>query len=489
MNESTASIARNTKAMMVSQVITWSSSFVLMSFLPRHLGAEEYGRLYFAISVNAIAGMLSDLGFTMLLVKEVARDKSKVSSLFVNAMSMRIIAWSVSLVCVMTFVVLWGYPSDTVRMVLILGVANLFMGAYDLIHRIFVGFERIQFRSIALVVEKVFLALIAVVLLILGYGALTIAVVMLVSMALNLFVSIYFLRGMASIDLSDIAPRTWGPLFREGMPFMISFVFGFIYYRIDVMMLSSMTNDTVVGWYGAPYKLFDTLMFFPVILNTAVYPVLSRLFQTSNEGITQTSRKIFDLTIIVAVPTAVGMIALAEPIVLLLFTAKFTNSIILLQILSVSLLLVYLDFVLNTVLVSYDKQRTLPWVALVATVINVTLNYFAIIYFHKHYGNGAIGAAITTAITEICVMAMYVYLLPKGCFGVENLVLAMKTLASGVAMWFTIWLSISYMHNWILAAIVGSVVYFALLFSLKVVSRRDIRFLIGMLPFRKQAVA
>ena len=66
------SIARNTGVMMFSQVITWMSSFVLMLFLPRYLGSEEYGRLYLAISIALIAQMVIEYGGPYFLAKEVS---------------------------------------------------------------------------------------------------------------------------------------------------------------------------------------------------------------------------------------------------------------------------------------------------------------------------------------------------------------------------------------------------------------------------------
>lgn len=488
MDETTASIARNTKAMMFSQIVTWVSSFVLMLFLPRYLGAEDYGRLYFAITINALGALAMDLGFTALIVKEIARDRAKANTLAINAGVLRGLLWVVSLVCTMAFVKLSGYSMEATYVVFVLGIANLFFGLYDLLHRVFVGLERMEFRSYALIVEKVFLAVVGVGLLLMGANSLVIASAMLVSMALNFGASVYFLRKIVPVKF-NIDPSSWGPLVRAGLPFMVSTVLSFIYYRIDVMMLSAMTNEKVVGWYGAPYKLFDTLMFFPTILNTAVYPVLARLYHTSKENMVQTSRKILDLTMIIGVPIAVGMVALARPIISLLFGLKeFGQSVILLQVLSASLLLIYVDFVLNTVLISNDRQKKIVIVSIVATVINVTVNYYAIAYFQQNFGNGAIGAAITTAITELCVMSMSIAILPKGCFGAQNLLLAGKTLLAGAIMWGVIWGLEQHIVIWAIAGAAGVLVYTGVLFMLKVVTKRELRFFSSLLPFRKLAV-
>lgn len=485
MNESTASIARNTRAMMVSQVITWASSFLLMSFMPRYLGDEEYGRLFFAISANAIAALLMDLGFTMLLVKEVARDRGRANSLLLNGGILRIIAWSISMALVMGYVLITGKPAETVTLVFVLALSNLFLGLYELIHRIFVGIERLEYRSISLIVEKVFLAVVAVGMLLLGYGTLEIACVMLAGTMLNFTVSVMFLRRAVKVDFRDVNTSTWPRLLADGTPFMVAFIFAFIYYRIDVMMLESMTGNAVVGWYGAPFRLFDTLMFFPVILNTAVYPVLARQFRQSDNSMRDTSRKILDLTFIVAMPVAVGMAALAEPIIHLLFGSQFSQSVIILQLFAFTLVLVYVDFVLNTVLIAADRQKMISWIAVAATVINVTINYGAITYFQDNFGNGAIGAALTKALTEVFVMAMYVALLPKRCFTAGNLWLGVKTFIGGGIMWGAIWLVELSSPGWFVSGAVGCVVYAAALFALKVLSKREVRFLLSLIPLRK----
>ncbi len=485
MNEQTASIARNTKIMMTAQLITWASSFVLMSYLPRYLGAEEYGKLYFGMSISALAALLMDLGLTMLIVREVARDHGKISSFFFNGGALRIFAWAVSLVITLGFVVLSGYPTTTIEIVLILGIGNLFLGGYEIIHRIFVGLERLEFRSIGMVSEKVFLAIVGVTMLKMGHGPIAIAFVILLSLLLNFLVSYYFLRRITPLNPQEFRPSTWPSLLREGFPFMISMVFGFIFYRVDVMMLSRMTNDAVVGWYGAPYRLFDTLMFFPVILNTAVYPVLSRLFQTSKENVNATARRLLHLTLVAAVPVAVGMLVLAEPIISLLFgLPEYANSIVLLQLLSVSLILVYADFVFSTVLLSYNKQKEVSWIAVIATFVSITLNYFAITYFQEHYGNGAIGSAIATAITEAFVLVSNLYFIPRGCFRLQDITVGFKTLAVGALMAVCIYGMEMLSLPWPVAGIAGLAAYGVLLYALRIVSSDDLDLLAGMVPFR-----
>lgn len=485
MKESTASIAQNTKVLLISQVITWASSFALMLYLPRYLGPQDYGMLYYAISVSGLAVLLMDLGFTTMFVKEIARDRTSLNSLLTNGAILRLFTWPITLILSVVYVVIEGSSTHAVYLVLALGIANLFFGLYDLIHRAFVGIEQMHYRSIALIVEKAFLAIAGVSVLLLGYKSLAIAIVMLLSMAFNLLVSYFFLRRAVNLEFI-VEPAKWNPMVRRGLPFMFSMMISFIYFRIDVLMLKSMTNEAVVGWYGAPYRLFDTLMFFPNILNTAVLPVFSRFVQSSREQVDHTARWILNLTLIVAVAVAALLVTFAEPIISILFGLdQYGNSVILLQILSVSLLLVYTDFVLGAVLIAHDMQKSIVKVSIVATVINVGFNFYLIPYYQHHFGNGAIGAAITTAITEAGVMLMFIRLLPKGCFGSENILVLGKILACGAAMWAIMSLAQPSV-GWIPAALIGVATYAGLLLILRAISKHELQFLTSLLSFRKQ---
>ena len=69
------SVSRNFSVMFGAQIITWLSGFVLLYFLPRYLGAQDFGRLYLALSIQMILGLLIDFGGNYLIPKEVARVK------------------------------------------------------------------------------------------------------------------------------------------------------------------------------------------------------------------------------------------------------------------------------------------------------------------------------------------------------------------------------------------------------------------------------
>ncbi|MFI5236309.1 MAG: flippase [Ignavibacteriales bacterium] len=484
MRETTASIINNTKAMFAAQAVTWISSFFLMMFLPRYLGAESYGKLYFAMSLTIFGGLIIDLGISSLFVKEVARDRSKVNSFFMNGVSLRLIMWVIAMLGMLLYLFITGYSSELFTLIVILGFGKLLETISDLAHRIFQSFEQLRYRSIAVIIERVSLSVVGIVMLLAGYGIIVIAIVMTLSVLLNLLVCFLLLPKLVTLKI-EITPSSWKGLLASSLPFLISTFFSFIYFRIDVIMLSAMTNDTVVGWYGAPYKLFDTMMFFPSILHIVVFPVFSRLWKQSHTEFFQTARQTLDATVIVAVAITFCLITLASPVVNLLFgLEEYSNSVILLQGLALIIPLIYINFIISTVDISADKQRALSIVSIIATFINIGLNFWLIPFFQNDYGNGAIGAMISTLITETCVMVMFIHLLPQGCFNKENLWVILKSLIAGIFSGVLVWYVESHLNIWYLSGLIGIIIYTAFLIAANVLTKKEFGLVLTIIPKR-----
>ena len=72
-------IAKNTGALALAQIITMVLGLVLVIFIARFLGDVEFGKLAFAQSFTGILVIFADVGLSVLTVREVARNKSQAS--------------------------------------------------------------------------------------------------------------------------------------------------------------------------------------------------------------------------------------------------------------------------------------------------------------------------------------------------------------------------------------------------------------------------
>ncbi|TLY29686.1 MAG: hypothetical protein E6K56_07980 [Ignavibacteria bacterium] len=188
------SVTKNDAVMMGSQVVTWLYTFILMLFLPRYLGSEDYGRLYLAISVGMIIQIVIEFGGSYYIPKEVSRDQASAPSLVMNFILIRIFLWVVSILLLAGFANLASYPGEVKGLLFIIGTAKLWEGIAGVVRNCLQGFEKMEYTSAAAIVERTFLTAVGVVALFLGAGAAVIAAIMAVSTLLNFLTVAKFFR-------------------------------------------------------------------------------------------------------------------------------------------------------------------------------------------------------------------------------------------------------------------------------------------------------
>src|SRR5690625_2019105 len=148
------SIMRNLSVMFGAQGLTWISGFVLLFFLPRYLGSEDFGRLYLAMSVVAIMGLLVDFGGNYLIPKEVARSRKKGVRILGSYIILRIFLWILFIGVILLISHLLGYSGHVNMLILILAVGKLWESGVTAFNAYFQGIERMEFPSMATIAER-----------------------------------------------------------------------------------------------------------------------------------------------------------------------------------------------------------------------------------------------------------------------------------------------------------------------------------------------
>jgi O-antigen/teichoic acid export membrane protein len=334
-----------------------------------------------------------------------------------------------------------------------------------------------QYPTLGAITERVAVAVCGVIALLLGANSIVIAIIWVVSSLLNFAVVVKFAPRIVSC-LPKIQWDEVKTLMNASLPYFLWSVFAVIYYRVDAVMLSLMTPEVVVGWYGAAYRFFDILMFLPSIFSTAMFPVLSKLWGRDPNSLSSTTHKSLEFILLAGIPISVLVFAGAEQIIALFFGLKeYGPSVLLLRIFSVGLLLVYIDFILISTLVASDKHRQWTFAALVAMLVNPMLNYFMIPFTQLQLGNGGIGAAIATLITELLVMCMALYLMPPKIFERAPLDISLKGILAGLLMIISMYVMSRYNVAFVPQAVIGLGIYGCALLSVKAVHQSELVFI------------
>jgi len=477
-------IAKNTSIMLVQQAITWASSLLLVLFLPRYLGPIEYGKLFLALSIYEIFRVLVNYGGNYLVAKHVSRDRSATPQILVDAAVLRFLIALVSVVGLVGFVLVADYSHDTQLTVYAVGVMLLWNGGITALYAAYQGHELLKYTSLGAIVERVVVSIVGVASLLMGAGKIIIALVITFGNFLNFLCLIFFIKRITP-SLSHV---NWQNVFRQlrsGLPYFLFAVFSTIYYRIDSLMLSKMSPEEVVGWYGGAFRPFDMLNFLPFILTVALYPVLSRLWSESGDAHKRTTQKGLEIVILAAIPLSIGVSLFTEDLIGVLYGLEgYANSVTILQVLTCGLIFLYVDMVLVTTLLACDKQKQFSFVSLGAIPFKIILNYFLIDYYQAAATNGGIGAAIATVLTEGCIMVMAITLMPKGILSGFRFRVLAKGIAAGASMFGVLLLMSHFGTFWVLQIPIGAAVYIASVFTLRTFEPAEIAFLKQVVSIR-----
>ena len=158
-----------------SQAVTWVFAWVLLIYLPRFLGDDGFGRLFFAISFAMIASIFLNLGINTYLMKEVAKDPERGPKLLANAMSLKAALALVVYAAMMVTVRWMGVARESVVATDVIGLSFL-VGSFGQTFSAYLQAEQHgKGPALALVIEKFVVTAGSVGLLFAGYGLVAVA--------------------------------------------------------------------------------------------------------------------------------------------------------------------------------------------------------------------------------------------------------------------------------------------------------------------------
>jgi len=470
-----ADVIRGMLTLGVGQLLTWVGAVVILVVMPRYLGDVNLGKLSFAFALTALFGLVADLGGATLLAKEVARDTSRTAALTRAVLLTRLPLGVVAALMAIGFVWFTGYDEITKQIVYVLCVGTILTAIGNTIGGALQGLQRMRALTASMVSGKLLQAGIVAALLLNGAGPLQVAYVSVFATVVGAAVgAIALRRDLFRHALVDRALLL--QVLAAGLPFFVWQASLVVYGSVDIVLLSIMTGDAVVGWYAAAYRIIMLPSFVPTIVATAAFPALSAAsHDPARFG--DIARRCVQLVCLVTVPIALGVLVLPDKLIDALgYPAAFAHSIVPIMLLSLHVPFAGIDMIVGTMLATTDRQRSWAMTGVAAAFLNPAANLIAIPATQHQYGNGAIGASIVTVLTELFMLTVGLRLMPAGLLPRSTVAYVGKCLLAGLLMAATV-LSL---HDLPLPLIVplGGIVYAVSSLALRTISTRELRIIV-----------
>jgi len=331
------------------------------------------------------------------------------------------------------------------------------------------GFHNLKYESISSIIFQL-------IVLTVGYGALLLGGGLKPAMGALALASVFnFLYSGAIVryKLKIVLKVFYDlPLIKEilmiSWPFAAYAILQRLYMYLDTVLLSILGNDFQVGLYQVAFKIIFALQFLPMAFTASLYPALSSYWLTNRDQLAVSFERAMNYLIIISLPIIVGAFILADRIVLL-FTDDYSAAVWPLRISIVSLLFIFINFPIGSLLNACDAQRKNTLNMAIVTVSSVALNLLFIPVWQ------AVGASLTVLVTNIVMFILGIRVV-RGIIkyqAAKNIKIFFKAALASSLMGLTVYYGGAYL-NVFLVAFLGALAYFFFLLLIGGFSREDV---------------
>ncbi len=375
----------------------------------RYLGSGRYGVFATGQALQAFAATFAGFGLMYAVLQIGARREEALRSLLGHSLVGAVISAAVAFAGLAAWVYLFGYSGQTRAVVLIMGTAlfpmacgQQLMAALQVEGR----YTTMAIGGVVAAVANVVCALI-VVLGNLGLTALALSPVI-GSVAMAAFMA-YALREQLAFRIRVAQLRN---MFRVGFLFGLGEFLYFIYFSIDLVLLSLLVGERAVGLYNIPVRVLVVAYLLPVVVfNRVLYPRYFEWGHLDRDRLHETYVLTTKGMLLIGLIIATGLILVAHPFVPFIFGSPFRESAFLLQILALAVPFRYVSSSAAAVLTTTNRIGTRVRIQAATAVFNVALCLIMIPFFEAR------GAAVATVLTEALLAALQVFAVSRAAIG------------------------------------------------------------------------
>jgi O-antigen/teichoic acid export membrane protein len=369
--------------------------FLLTLVVSRQLGPAIFGVFSFLTTVVVSANCFSSLGLDIWMVREITKAPEKAKQYLSSILGLKTGTSLITIALVALIFRATDLPENTLHLLWILSISLIFNTVSQTLWHYGDCFKEFVYHSFLWATSNIIKSLtgIALVLLYRDMELLIIGIVF--AEALALILSLYTIRQKFGRFAPQFQFSVWWDFLSRSAPIGMGVVFSVLYFRLDIVMLQLMTDEKVVGFYSAAYRLFEVVVVIPHSLMIVLFPSLVEEFHADQRKFKISFKKAFTAYLVVGSSIALVFFSFSNEIIGLIYGNDFLFSVKILEILAIAIALSFLIFLLSNILIVSGREMTNTWNLVGATAFNIALNF---VWIPMH---GALGAAWATVFCEM----------------------------------------------------------------------------------------
>jgi len=421
-------VSKNTSVLLIGSVGKMALSFAFIVYVARYLGAEGFGKYALTQGYFDLFLSLSAMGLSILITREIAKNPSWLG---------RYLTASIILVTVLTIVAnailviipsLFGYAADTRSAILIASLALLPAAVSMMFEAAFVAFETAEYVTYGTMLESFLRTGLSLLVLVMGYGLLSLFVVLIVARICTLLLYFALLKWRFSGFHWDFDWPFLKELVRNWRVFALENWLSNIDNSLGLILLSIFHGEVAVGMYAAAAKVMRLGQSVAASFTTAVFPYMSRLFVESRHAFWRLSEGSLKYMLAFVLPIVLIISILADRIIILLYTDEYAPAIPILQVLIFVLPLYFINPFLSHTLFARGEQKKSLQVAV------IKLAFFAALCIWLIPNWEGIGLAWARLLGALVAFCLYFVFLLQGERALRTLLMLGRTVLAALIL-------------------------------------------------------
>ena len=396
--------------------LRWNSLFSLLSAgirlltnvlmflgIARMYGPETFGQFTTAHTLATLFLMLADFGLDVLFTSQVARQRAAAEQLFRSFAAVKLLLVGIA-VAGMCLIPLWQSFSPATRwLVYIFSFSVAFNALTNFFYALFKGFEQLQYETQGSFIANLVL-LAALVLISIFHAPIWLAALAFTgSRALGLIIAVMTATRFVQFRAPSFTIGELKKVLRQGWSFGLHLLFEVLYFQLDTLLLSLWQGDYEVGIYQSVMKLVVLALMLPDIAINVTLPVLSRLHDEDPQKWEWLGGLLNKTLWLLALPIGLVFIVFAEPVIQIIYgVEKYAPAIPIMRVAGLMIITRFFFATYGVMLMVAGRQKVRMLVVMMATVISLALNAYAI---PRH---GAWGAIIVSLVANFFVAIAFV---------------------------------------------------------------------------------
>lgn len=409
----------------IGSLFSSGSTFVIYTVLARKIGAESFGIFSSAMATAKIFLLMAGFGIPQVWLKLFGKEGWR-GIRWVKP-SLKFVFLSLILVSVSIFALTLLTPEDTrtntLLLLLILFICgNIFIELISSKFQLEERYDNLAFWQLSPNLLRLIIILMAFFLFGLPLTEIDIGIIYAGVGGLFTILGVSHLIKMArgKFELKGHEKTQYGDtldklrikdVIEEAWPFGMASMFAFVYMQSDIIMVKYISGNVAAGQYNISFVILTALLLIPTILfSKFLMPKYHRWANHEMDKFYRVYKKGNIAMILSGSFFMLVLLLLSSYLIPFVFGEEYVPSIVLINILALTLPMSFLAYSLGATLVTKEHMKLKVKLMGLVAIVNVVLNFWLI---PKH---GAKGAAIATVISNLVLLGLYYLAVKKRVF-------------------------------------------------------------------------